>query len=438
MDFRVILILFAEALFAIWLLYRAKLLKNPLYITIALLLVAIAFCSRFFVLDYETTDYTLFLSGWVEHFRQHDGFAALSGQFGNCNYNIPYLYFLALFSYSSINSLYLIKLLSIFFDVLLAWAVMLMVKRYTSGDARSLAAFFITLMLPTVFINSSVWAQCDSIYVALALLGIYFALDERPILSMALAALSFGFKLQAVFILPVYVVLWIYGKFNWKHFLVFPLTYIVLVLPAVLLGRPFIETLTLYIDQSGTVGNGLNYNSPSIYSFIQYSIPDWLSEYISPYDAAAAFAYQSSLPESFTEPLSTYGIIAAFVYMLACFFLCFVFRKHINERAVLSVAVLLVIGIPFLLPHMHERYFFAGDILTLVLAFVAPPYAAAALLAQFASLLGYHAYLKMRYLLLMDRGAAALVLVLIMAAVCFFSSLFGAGKNNFEKCENSG
>lgn len=438
MDFRVILILFVEGLFAIWLLYRAKLLKKPLHIIVAILLIAIAFCSRFFVLDYETSDYTIFLSGWVENFRQHDGFAALSGQFGNCNYNIPYLYFLALFSYSNVNSLYLIKLLSIFFDVLLAWAVMLIVRRYTRSDTRSLAAFFTTLMLPTVFINSSVWGQCDSIYVSLALLGVYFAFDDRPVLSMVLAALSFGFKLQAVFILPVYVVLWIYGKFNWKHFLVFPLTYIVLVLPAVLLGRPFIETLTLYIDQSGTVGSGLNYNSPSIYSFIQYYIPDWLSAYISPYDATAAFAYQNSLPESFTEPLSAYGIAAAFVFMGAVLGVCFALRRRLNDRAVLAAAVLLVVGIPFLLPHMHERYFFAGDILTLLLAFVAPPYAAAAVLAQFASLLGYHAYLKMRYLLLMDRGATALVMVLIMAAVCFFSSVFGAEKNNFEKCENSG
>lgn len=414
MDFRVVLLLIAEALFALWLLYRAELLKKPGYIAVAVILTAFAFYSRCQALDAQTQDYIFYLSDWMEHFRRHGGFAALSGRFGTCNYNIPYLYFLALFSYSSISDLYLIKLLSIFFDVLLAWGVMLMVKRFTHGTARSLAAFFATLLLPTVYINSAFWGQCDSIYVSLALLGIYFALDDHPVLSMVLAALSFGFKLQAVFILPVYVVLWIYGKFNWKHFFVFPFTYLVLVLPAVLLGRPFIETLTLYIDQSGTVGSGLNYNSPSIFSFIQYSVPDWYSEYISPY-----------------------GVAAAFAYMLIGFAICFIFRKRLNERAILGAAVLLVVGIPFLLPHMHERYFYAADIFTLVLAFVAPPYAAVALLAEFASFLGYYAFLCGRFLLLMDRGATALVFVIILALVFFFTSLFVGRKNNFENSKNS-
>ena len=62
-----------------------------------------------------------------------------------------------------------------------------------------------------------------------------------------------------------------------------------------------------------------------------------------------------------------------------------------------------------------------------MLAFAAPMYAAAALLVQFASLLGYHAYLKGRYLLLMDRGAAALIAALILAAAYFISTL--AAKN---------
>lgn len=44
-------------------------------------------------------------------------------------------------------------------------------------------------------------------------------------------------------------------------------------------------------------------------------------------------------------------------------------------------------------------------VLTVVMAYAYVKYAAAAPLTQFASLLGYHAYLKMRYLLLMDHGA---------------------------------
>ena len=402
MDMRVIFILAMEAMLTVWLLYKTRLLRTPVYWVAAVALTLLAFAARYAVLDYVTLDYSDFLSRWVEYFRENGGFTALSRQIGN--YNIPYLYFLALFSYSSINDLYLIKLLSILFDVLLAWGASLLLGRFTQSAARRMGVFFTVLMLPTVFLNGALWAQCDSIYVALALLGIYCALDDRPVIAMVLAALSFGFKLQAVFILPVYVVLWIYGKLNWKHFLIFPVTYVVLVIPAVLLGRPFIETLTLYFDQTSSIGTGLNYNSPSVYALFQYT-----------------------LPEAYNDLASKLGIVAAFVYMAAVLAVCFVFRSRLSDRAVLGAAVLLVIGIPFLLPHMHERYFFAADILSVALAFTAPMYAAAALLVQFASLLGYHAYLKMRYLLLMDRGAAALIIALILTTVYFISEL--AAKN---------
>lgn len=402
MDICITLILALEGVLALWLLYRMRLLRSPQSWAAAAVLTLLAFAARYSVLDYVTLDYRDFLSRWVEYFRANGGFAGLSRQIGN--YNIPYLYFLALFSYSSIDDLYLIKLLSILFDVLLAWAAALLLGRFTQSAARRLGVFFAVLMLPTVFLNGAVWAQCDSIYTALALLGIYCALDGRPAAAMVLAALSFGFKLQAVFILPVYAVLWIYGKLSWRHFLIFPAVYVALVLPAVLLGRPFTETLTLYLDQTSSIGAGLNYNSPSVYAFFQYT-----------------------LPSAYNDAASALGVACAIAYMAAVLGVCLAFRSRLTERAVLAAAVLLAIGIPFLLPHMHERYFFAADILSVVLAFAAPMYAAAALLVQFASLLGYHAYLKGRYLLLMDRGAAALIAALVVSAVCFVSSL--AAKN---------
>ena len=86
----------------------------------------------------------------------------------------------------------------------------------------------------------------------------------------------------------------------------------------------------------------------------------------------------------------------------------------------LAAALLFAVGIPFLLPHMHERYFFGGDVLSVVLAYACPLCIPAAALTQFASLLGYHAYLKMRYLLYVDHGARALIGVLAIAAALLF------------------
>lgn len=411
MDIRVIIILAAEAALAFCLIYRAVRPLRLVPLLCAALLTAAAFAARYLALDYVTLDYRDFLSKWVDYFRNNGGFKALDQPVGN--YNIPYLYFLAAFSYSDINDLYLIKLLSIFFDVLLAYGSALILSRFTESKERIIACFFAVLMLPTVFLNGSLWGQCDSTYAALAILGIYCALDGRPVLSMILAALSFGFKLQAVFVLPVYAVLWMKGKFKLRHFAVFPAAYILLVLPAVLLGRPFLDTITLYFNQTGSIGSGLNYNSPSVYSMFQYSLPQ-------EYNAAA----------------SALGIIAAAVYMIVILIICYVNRNCLTEKSILAAALLFAIGIPFLLPHMHDRYFFAADILSVITAFAAVRFSAIPLLVQFASLLGYHAYLKLRYLLLMDRGAWALIAALILS-LWFFVSALGRKYNKFPRCKEA-
>ena len=107
---------------------------------------------------------------------------------------------------------------------------------------------------------------------------------------------------------------------------------------------------------------------------------------------------------------------------------CAIKRRSITNGVIVAVSVLFAVGIPFLLPHMHDRYFFAADVLTVVMAYAyVNKYAAAAPLTQFASLLGYHAYLKMRYLLLMDHGARALIVALMLGIVLFAQLLSANG-----------
>ena len=389
MDAAAVILLMVEAVMALLLLYFDGLLKKPVQVLTCAGLVAAAFVLRALFFSYETLDYQDFLARWVQYFRDNGGFAALKDSVGN--YNVPYLYFLALFSYVDIYDLYLIKLLSTFFDVILAFGAMRLTGLFTRSRVKLLFVYFAVLFWPTVVLNSAVWGQCDSIYVALGLLAVYWAMDGRPVLGMAAMAASFAFKLQAVFIMPVFVLLLIARRVKLRHFLVFPAVYMLLMLPAVFAGRPVLDTITLYFDQMGTVGSALNYNSPSVYAFARNVADEALA--------------------------SKLGIAAAFALMLAVFGWFWWRRGSITNWALLGGALLLVVGIPFLLPHMHDRYFFCADILSLVFAVAAPVYFFLPLLCEFASLLGYHAYLKMRYLLQMHYGAGALAIVIVIAAV---------------------
>ena len=389
MDLGTCVLLGLEGCFALWLLWRSRLLESKTALWLSVALTAGAFLLRAYCLPYETLDYKDFLKQWVAFYRENLGFKSLSYPLGN--YNIPYLYFLAFFSYLPINDLYLIKLLSIFFDVVLAFASMKFLSLCGKGKGMQLACFFTVLFLPTVVLNGSLWGQCDSIYVAFALLGLWLGLTDRPIRSVLCFTLSVGFKLQAVFLMPIMAVLWFRGNYKLWHFALFPAFYVLLVLPAVLLGKPFMDTITLYASQTGSIGNGLNYNSPSVYAFF------WRS------------------PE--TQDAANLGIVAAFTYMAALLLFCFFRRKRLNERAILAAALLFAVGIPFFLPHMHERYFFAADILSVVLGSACILCIPAAALTQFASLLGYYAYLNMRYLLYVDHGARALIGVMVLAFI---------------------
>ena len=400
MDTTVLCLIFIEAFLALYLLKNEYLMDSTQRVIATYALLITAFVLRGICLDYQTLDYQDFLSKWVEYYRVNGGVKAFAAPLGN--YNIPYMYFLCLFSYLPINDLYLIKLLSMAFDVGLAYAVMKLIGRVSDDPNMKLAGFFTALFLPTVILNGSLWAQCDSIYAALALLGLWLALDKRPVLSVLCFTLSFGFKLQAVFILPIMAVLLFTKKYKAWHLLLFPAFYIALVIPAVIMGKPFMETLTLYLSQTGSIGSGLNYNSPSVFALLK-NVAD---------EVAAANT----------------GIIAAFVFMLIILALCFIRRKTMNDKTIILAAALLSLGIPFLLPHMHDRYFFLADVLTATLAFVYLPWGIPlAVLAQFDSILGYHAYLRMRWLLTMNYGAIALILVLLALALLLVKELFLPG-----------
>lgn len=389
MELGIIIILLLISAFSLLILYHEKLLHSPKQVIVCFILASLAFTLRAFMLSYETLDYQNFLAPWIEFFKNNGGFAGLSQSVGN--YNIPYLTFLAAFSYSSLSGLHLIKLLSIFFDVILAWGSVKLVSIFNLKHNHLIAVFFTVLFLPTVVLNGALWGQCDSIYVAFAVWAVYFGIKNKPVLAMIFIAISFSFKLQAVFIMPIFLIFLLAKRMKIWHFFIFPITYLVTCLPAVIAGRPVIDTILLYFNQASTVGTSLNYNSSSIFAI-----------------------FWTLSPDPFYEAMA---IVAAALVIVIFAYMVYKNGGYASNYALLAIAVIFAVGIPFFLPHMHDRYFFAADIFTLCFAFVLPQYFVLPILCQFASLLGYHAYLKMQFFLPMRYGAYGLIVILVVLAV---------------------
>lgn len=342
-----------------------------------LLPIAAALYLRLFCLDYQTLDYQTFLTKWVAFFRDNGGFSAIKLPVGD--YNVPYLYFLAAISYLPVPDLYLIKLFSILFDVLLAWGGLRLTRRFCREDSPApLICFTLLLFLPTVFLNGAYWGQCDSLYTSLVLLALSAALENRPRASVLLLAAAFSFKLQTVFLIPLWCVFWFTGWVKFRHLLLFPVGYLATILPALTLGKPLSDILSIYLNQMGEYSSYLTLNAPSVFSFL-------------PYDSQVNITLASRL-----------GIAAAFLLVFALLGLLFWRRKQVTPDLLLTTAAVLTIGVPFLLPYMHGRYFMLAGSVTLVWACANWRRFPIALLAEASSLSCYSTYFRLRYTLPFD------------------------------------
>ncbi len=308
----------------------------------ALMLLAAALClccgmyARVAMLGFQSSDYIHCLLPWTKKLGSLPLREALSTPIGD--YNLPYLYFLTALSRTGWDELLHIKSMSCFFDVVLAYLVLRITALEVKDRRLQLAAFLIVLISPTVMIDSAQWAQCDSTYVALCLLAILGAMTERGRLCAIAWTLAFCFKLQAVFILPALAVALFMGQVKPRHLLWIPAVYFATLLPALLCGRSLISCMNIYGGQLGEYSK-LFYNAPTVWRL-----------------------FGSHRPEEYNN-MAVYVALGGIIIFTI---LCLSFSKKMNRAQLLRLFFLSAMLVPYLLPRMHERYFYMAEILALV------------------------------------------------------------------------
>jgi Gpi18-like mannosyltransferase len=85
--------------------------------------------------------------------------------------------------------------------------VLLIVRLKYEHKAVWISSFFAALYTPTVVFNSALWGQCDATYASMLVAAIYFAIQRRPNLSVLFFAVALAFKLQAIFLFPLFIIL---------------------------------------------------------------------------------------------------------------------------------------------------------------------------------------------------------------------------------------
>jgi Gpi18-like mannosyltransferase len=307
-------------------------------------------------------DMVEFVIPWYDHIVDRGAIPAFAEPFSN--YTPPYLYLLAAASlaHGLIAPLTVIKLLSVAGTGFLAVAVADLVKAL-GGEPRR-AAF--TFVVPTIALNAALLGQCDALWTGACVFAVAAMMRGQSVSSLVWCGVGIAFKAQAAFIAPFIVGALIGRRAPLWQWTIPPLVYAALMLPAWLVGWPASDLATVYLRQADWFDFPGNLANPWI----------WASE----------FARHSA------QSFYIFGYGAAVAAAIAIGALS---RTSVRKpKAMLLLALLSAFTLPFLLPKMHERYYFLADALAIALLLARPTrqnvYVAAAVqLASLASVLTY-------------------------------------------------
>lgn len=311
-------------------------------IAFILCLFILAFLVRLKLMPIESADYFGFLKEWMQTIRENGGYRSLSMEISN--YTSPYMYIMTILSYFDVNDLYALKMVSVFFDYVAALAVFLILYHMTKNVRKSILGMGILLLSPTVVIDGAYWCQCDIIYTSFLLYSFYFFLKDNSKKSAVFFGLSFMFKLQSLFLLPFFVIMWLKRRtIKLRHYLVVPVIYLVSILPAWMIGRDFKELIMVYFNQSGYYPWGtLNY--PNVYALLGEAMPDMRH----------------------AAEVSGAGMFMTII-MLGCIAYYFYTKEiRLTDEMLVTLAMFTAAIIVYSLPHMHDRYGFLIDLFAVI------------------------------------------------------------------------
>lgn len=286
-----------------------------------------------------TDDWLMYWDPWISDLKEM-GFSYLATD--RYDYTPTFVYILWAISRLSINPMTAYKGLHCVLDFVAAGILGKMIWKVTGSKRKGILSYGLFLIVPTIWANSALWAQCDIIFMTFLLLCFYYLFEDRPCKAMFFYGMAFVFKLQSLFIFPFLVILWVNKKVELKHFLWIPALYFLSIVPAWIAGRPLMDLINIYMAQGAQDVWSLSIKWPNIYQIIGNQF--FLLEYAS------------------AGTWLILGILMIILYAMAQK------RYRITNEFIVQMALFFAILTPWFLPHMHERYGCVADILAIIYA----------------------------------------------------------------------
>jgi len=304
------------------------------------------------------------------------------------------------------------------------------------------------LFAPTIVINSAAWGQSDAIYTAFCLGSLYFLLKERPAWACVLFGLAISFKLQAIFFLPVLLIVLVRRKLAMKFLLFIPAVFLLMLAPAFIAGRDAWSLLTIYVEQITSAGVGgpgqfngsgrgplygggtgqFNGGGPGQFNNSGrgpiYGGGQGGGSFSSSSFTFNAPSFYQWLPAGVPEYWKWIGIILAVMFVVFIGVLIIASKKQLTPAIIVKVALVFALAIPFFLPEMHERYFYLADVISIIYAFYFPRYFFVAIIMQLSSLLSYAPYFLQTPIVNLAYVAAAMLIITVITTADLILTLY--------------
>lgn len=353
-----------------------KFFRKHVLLIAAIVLFVVVILAKVCFIEYASGDFGSFLKPWFNFLKNNGGFFALQyyPEFNGvnvCDYPIAYMTIISLLTYLPLEPIVSIKIVCFIFDFALALGGFVLVNHITRNKFISYLTLYILFFLPTLFLNSALWSQCDQLYTCFAVWSLYLILKGKRNWAMVLIGLAFSCKMHIIFIFPALIYFWIEKKLKLRNMLWIPIVIFLTWIPGFINGVSVSDMAGIYFTQAGKYGDA-NYGSANMYALFQFS-----------------YAYRHINLGA--------GILIAFGIIAIGLLCLFHFKVKVTKKNMLYIAAMSALVTPFVLPHMHERYFFLSDVMICLYVIVNRRKIYLAVLMQLSSFLTYTHFLFRDY-----------------------------------------
>lgn len=341
--------------------FKASRLRRGLLLGGLLLL---ALILRVLLFSTPSGDIVDFYAPWYDMFLKYGRDDALGMTFSIATPPMLYLIdIMTLFPFIPRDAV--MRVLCTAFDLFTAWGIYASLKALRKDCLVRWVGTFAFLFMPAIIAGSAMWGQADIFYIAFLVWMVYFLVKGKNFWATVCFAVAFSFKLQALMVAPLFLVLIARRKYPLYWLLVIPVVYFLSVVPAWIAGQPLKELLTVYLAQFG------HYTQPSA-------------------NAANPYIFLNSAANH--DLVNWIGLGVTTLAMLLYLGVRWFKWKDVSPKSMLYDLSVLTLLLPFLLPKMHDRYFLPAAVFLLLLTFLDFRVIWAALLCQLALLFSYVPY----------------------------------------------